>query len=304
MGMHGELVEINGTRLYVYDYGDAGAAPLLYLHGGPAFGCHEFVHWQGEALGNELRLIAFDQRGAHHSDPVDPDAPITEDILVEDCEALREQLGFESWHILGHSFGGRLATRYAARYPQRIRSVLFDGPAWDAESTERYRMPVIADIYAAHGRDEQARACREWAARADMFADGYNVDLLSGLDELDVAWYLYDRSAGAMVDEAGRDCPNPEASSQTGLRLLKEASLFENLIPLLTDLEMPTRLIIGEADLVTSPDQVEEFKRRFGPPSVEVFERAGHFPQGEQPERYTRFVLDFIAEAERQRSSS
>jgi proline iminopeptidase len=302
--MQGELVEVRDTRLYVYDHGDAGAPPLLYLHGGPGFGCHEFVHWQGEALGKQVRLIAFDQRGAHHSDPVGPDAPITEDIMVEDCEALREQLGFESWHILGHSFGGRLATRYAARYPQRIRSVLFDGPAWDAESTERYRLPVIADIYAAHGRDEQARACRELAAQADMFADGYNADLLSGLDELDVAWYLYDRSAGAMLDEAELERPNPEASAETGLRLLNEASLFENLIPLLSGLEMPTRLIIGEADLVTSPDQVDEFKRRFGPQNVEVFARAGHFAQGEQPERYTRYVLDSIVEAESSRPAA
>ena len=302
--MQGELVEVRDTRLYVYDHGEAGAPPLLYLHGGPGFGCHEFVHWQGEALGKRVRLIAFDQRGAHHSDPVGPDAPITEDILVEDCEALREQLGFESWHILGHSFGGRLATRYAARYPERIRSVLFEGPAWDAESTERYRLPVLAEIYAAHGRDEQARACRELAAKADMFADGYNADLLSGLDELDVAWYLYDRSAEAMVDEAGRERPNPEAGAATGLRLLNEAGLFENLIPLLSDLEMPSRLIIGEADLVTSPDQVEQFKRRFGPQNVEVFERAGHFAQGEQPERYSRYVLDSIAEVESSRTAA
>ena len=67
---------------------------------------------------------------------------------------------------------------------------------------------------------------------------------------------------------------------------------------------MPARLIIGEADLVTSPTQVEEFTRRIGPQSVEVFQHAGHFVQGEQPERYARFVLDFIAEVERQRANA
>ena len=300
----GKLVEVGDTRLYVYDQGEAEAAPLLYLHGGPALGCHEFVYWQSEALGKELRLIAFDQRGAHHSDPVGADTPLTEDILVEDCEALREQLGFESWHILGHSFGGRLATRYAARYPERIRSVVFEAPAWHAESTDRYRLPVLAEIYAAHGRDEQARTCRELAAQPDIFPNGYNVDLLGGLDELDVAWYLYDRSAGETLDPAGRERPNPEASSAAGLRLLNDAGLFENLMPLLSELTMPTRLIIGEADLVTPPEQVEEFTRRFGPQAVQMFERAGHFVQGEQPELYTRYVLDFIAEVERPRASA
>jgi pimeloyl-ACP methyl ester carboxylesterase len=85
------------------------------------------------------------------------------------------------------------------------------------------------------------------------------------------------------------------------LRLLSDPGIFEDLTPLLSELTMPTRLIVGEADLVTSPSQVEEFTRRVGPQEVEVFERASHFVQGEQPERYARFVLGFIAEVERQR---
>lgn len=297
------LIAIRDTRLYVCDSGDPGSPPLLFLHGGPALGCHEFVHWQGEALGQEVRLIAFDQRGVHHSDPVDPDAPMTEDVLVEDCEALREHFGFESWHILGHSFGGRLATRYAARYPQRIRSVVFETPAWDVEATERYRLPVLADIYAAHDRDDQARACRELAGRADLFGDSYDMGLLAGLDDLGVAWYLYDRSAGAMVEQAGRDRPDPQATARVALQLLSAADMFEDLTPLLSELAMPTRLIVGQADLVTSPTQIAEYTRRIGPQGVEVFERAGHFVQGEQPERYARSVLGFIAEVERMRAN-
>jgi proline iminopeptidase len=303
MHMPGKLIDVRDTRLYVYEYGDAGAAPLLFLHGGPGLGCHQFVYWQGEALGNELRLIAFDQRGAHHSEPIDPDAPLSEDILVEDCEGLREQLGIESWHILGHSFGGRLATRYAARYPLRIRSVVFDAPAWDAEATERHRLPVLADIYAAHGRDDLARACRELVAQADIFANGYNFELLSGLDELGVAWDLYDHSAGAMLERAGRERPNPEAAARAGLKLLNDAGMFEDLTPLLSDLTMPARLVIGEADLVTSPTQIDQFTRWVGPQCLRVFERAGHYVQAEQPEQYKLFVLDFIADVEQQRAS-
>jgi hypothetical protein len=64
-------------------------------------------------------------------------------------------------------------------------------PRWPLRA---HRLPVPDDIYAAHGRDERARARRELAAQADTFTDGYDPDLLHGLDELDVAWSLYDWS--------------------------------------------------------------------------------------------------------------
>jgi proline iminopeptidase len=127
--LEGRHVEVRGTRLYVYEFGDADAPALLFLHGGPGMGCHEFVRWQGAALGAGVRLIAFDQRGFHHSDPLGTDESLSEEVLVEDCEALRAALGVRSWFVLGHSYGGRLATRYAARYPETVRGVVFDGPA-------------------------------------------------------------------------------------------------------------------------------------------------------------------------------
>jgi proline iminopeptidase len=140
MDVQGRHVEVRGTRLYVYELGGPDAPALLYLHGGPGMGCHEFVQWQGTALAADVRVIAFDQRGFHHSDPLGTDEPLNEDVLVEDCEALREALGVESWFVLGHSYGGRLATRYAARYPGSVRGVLFENP-----DRARFRRRVTRD---------------------------------------------------------------------------------------------------------------------------------------------------------------
>jgi len=103
------LIPVGGTRLFVEVFGDPSRPALLYLHGGPGMSCHEFTRWQAGLLGRELRLIAFDQRGVLRSDPVGEDEPVTEEVLVEDCEALRQALGVERWAVLGHSFGGRLA---------------------------------------------------------------------------------------------------------------------------------------------------------------------------------------------------
>ncbi|MEU0567678.1 alpha/beta fold hydrolase [Nonomuraea sp. NPDC005983] len=101
------LIDVRGTRLHVDQRGAKDAPPLLYLHGGPGSGSHDFMSFQGERLSERLRLVGVDQRGVQRSDPLD--GPVTEDDLIADFEALREVLGFERWSILGHSYGGRLA---------------------------------------------------------------------------------------------------------------------------------------------------------------------------------------------------
>lgn len=293
----GSLVEIPGTRLYVYTFGDSGTPALLYLHGGPGMGCHEFARWQGEALGRRLHVTTFDQRGTNQSDPVDEQDPLTEELIVEDCEALRTALGIDSWFVIGHSFGGRVATRYAAKHPVRVRGVLFDSPSWDLESTERYRLPKLAEIYEEHGASDQAARCRALAAGPDLFADGYPVGLLGGLHEFGQAWYLHDRSNGALVDDAGVAPRDRQAGNRAAERLINDPGMFEDLLPMLGTLRMPVRLVRGEADLVTSPAQIEAFVEFHGEESVETVESAGHFVQAEQPERYTRLVWDFVSEA-------
>jgi proline iminopeptidase len=300
MGFQGRYVAVRGTRLYVCEIGAEDAPALLYVHGGPGMGCHEFVRWQGQALGGRLRLIAFDQRGFHHSDPIGQDEPLSEQVIVEDCEALREALGVKSWFVLGHSYGGRVALRYAARHPDSVRGVIFENPAWSMELTHRFRMPVIAAIYERHGRTREAAACRDVAARPDAFTDDAPLmKLIGGIARLGETWYLHDRSDTNFFDSAGLEPLHPTADASAAKRLRRDPLNAEDLRLLLDELAMPARLIVGEADLVTSPEQTESFVAAFGRENVAVVGKAGHFVQGEQPEIYTKLVLDFVAASSR-----
>ncbi len=206
-GLDERLIPVRGTRVFVMACGDPSRAALLYLHGGPGTNCHEFMHWQAARLGRALRLVSLDQRGVLRSDPVGEDEPLTEQILVEDCEALRQALGIERWAVLGHSFGGRLALRYANKYPARVTSVLFENPCW--EVTAPYRLPALAALYDDLGETALARECLELAVRPDMFAEGWRLDLLAGLDARGTYWYLADQKFHRAMQEAA-----PQRSSE------------------------------------------------------------------------------------------
>ena len=91
-------------------YSIVGAGPPLYMvHG---IGSRKAT-W--EALIKDLRTdftcVSFDLRG-HGESPVPP-VPYSLDELVEDLEALRQSLGHQRIHVVGHSLGGQIGPAYA-----------------------------------------------------------------------------------------------------------------------------------------------------------------------------------------------
>jgi pimeloyl-ACP methyl ester carboxylesterase len=49
--------------------------------------------------------------------------------FVADLEAVREALGYESWNLVGFSYGTRVALAYARAHPSRVRTMILDGVA-------------------------------------------------------------------------------------------------------------------------------------------------------------------------------
>ena len=73
--------------------------------------------------------------------------------LIEDCEPVRQALGVRRWMVLGQSFCGMLALRYAISYPGPVSAAVFENPVWDVTLTARAALPRIASGLAALGRD-------------------------------------------------------------------------------------------------------------------------------------------------------
>lgn len=158
---HGLFTDIRGPD---------DAPPLLFLHGGPGQGCYDFMALQGDRLARSVRVVGLDQRGVDRSAQLPEtggNPAVTIADLIADCEAARRALGIERWAVLGHSFGGNLALRYAVACPDAIEAVIFENPVWDMALSCRAALPPIAALLAAPGRDKQAeaRTAREAASR-------------------------------------------------------------------------------------------------------------------------------------------
>ncbi len=131
------------------------ADPAVYLEGGPGGSATADVEsWLEQPFLNDRDLILFDQRGTGWSRPslncieletgdeeeldaaqacyerlLDEDIDLTQYnsyVNAADLDALRQALGYDTWNLLGVSYGTRLALTAMRDRPQGIRSAILD----------------------------------------------------------------------------------------------------------------------------------------------------------------------------------
>ncbi|GAA3379261.1 hypothetical protein GCM10020367_62100 [Streptomyces sannanensis] len=119
-----KLIAHDGTELAYHLRGKG--EPLICLPGGPM----RATAYLGDLGGLDAhrQLVLLDLRGTGDSAaPADP-GTYRCDRHVDDVEALREHLGLHRIDVLAHSASANLATLYAARYPQRIATLVLVTP--------------------------------------------------------------------------------------------------------------------------------------------------------------------------------
>jgi pimeloyl-ACP methyl ester carboxylesterase len=97
---------------------------VLLLHGGPGLG-FEYMDDVVTEIAPHHRVATFQQRGLAPS-VLDGEFTIAE--AVADIVAVLDALGWETAHLLGHSWGGHLALHAAAAIPDRLAGVLAVDP--------------------------------------------------------------------------------------------------------------------------------------------------------------------------------
>ena len=150
--------------------GDNPTAKLLFLHGGPG-ATHEYFEGADDHLAPAgIEYIYYDQLGSLYSDqPTDPELWDL-DRFVDELEQVRTALGLDrsNFFLLGHSWGGILATEYALRHQDHLKGLVISNmmascPAYN-DYADRVLKPsmdpdVLAEIQAleAAGDTENPR---------------------------------------------------------------------------------------------------------------------------------------------------
>jgi len=109
------------------DYTDPWREPdaVLMVHGNHEGG----AAWYGwvPQLARHYKVVRPDTRGFADSTPMPRDFPWSMDLVIDDFVQLLDSLGIERVHLVGAKIGGTIARAFAARRPERVRTLTVVG---------------------------------------------------------------------------------------------------------------------------------------------------------------------------------
>ena len=166
--MESRFIDADGARLHV---GVTGTGPdVVVLTGGP--GCVQYLE-DDRLVPRGFRAWFPEPRGVGRSGG----GPHTMERAIDDLEAIRRQVGADTWIVVGHSWGSDLALRYAVMHPESVTAVVGiagKGPQRDRSWSDQYQagkahdtvvdIDWVPDVHAA-----LTQSFSEWIHRPDLW---------------------------------------------------------------------------------------------------------------------------------------
>ena len=118
---------------------------LLLLHGGPGMTHEYFKSFDTWFADSDIEYIYYDQLGSYHSDNPADLSLWTIERFVDEVEQVRIALGLgpDDFFLLGHSWGGILATEYALAHQDALKGLVISNMMADCVAYQAYADEVL-----------------------------------------------------------------------------------------------------------------------------------------------------------------
>lgn len=260
-------IMINGKNIYYESHGKG--EPIIFLNGIMM----STSSWAPFIKGNVfegLRVILIDLIDQGKSDRADEQ--YTQDFHVEILRELIEKLDLGKVHLMGISYGGEVAMKFALKYQDKLKSLILSNTtsytnqnmkdieaAWDnAAKTydgKIFFRTIMPFIYSSKFYEEN----KEWLREREK----------AFLMALKNEWY------------------------ESFRRTVKSASDL-NITEELHKIELPALIIGSEFDAITPTAYQEEIHKRIKNSKIFVIKDSGHASMYEKPYEFASIMVGFL----------
>ena len=302
--------QINGTAESVILRGrDLSNPVLVWLHGGPGSSETSLLRVMNGVLEDHFTVVYWDQRLAGQT--LDPFAAypmsLTITQMVDDLNAVvdrvRTRLGHDKIVLVGHSWGTMLGVLYASQHPEKVAAYVGIGQMTDKARAETLSYNFAFDQAQRRGNAKAISDLQKIGpppyGNEQMFTERAWLETFGGVNYGDMS-LLRMIWIGVRVPESnGRDIWAVSHGGAIGTKLLEAQMLSTNLDRTYTSFQVPVFIGAGRSDHVTDADLAHQYFERISAPQKGFmwFERSGHNPHLEEPEKFNRWMIEEVRPA-------
>ena len=210
------------------------------------------------------------------------------ETYISDLEAIRKHFGFLKVSILGHSWGGFLAMKYAIAYPKSVDKLIVSNAS-----------PASSEEFAIYRKEFNRRMSFQ---QEELEKIQNSKDFLEGKPSVIENFYrMIFREVCYHAKSA--DLLNLRMTSDAAIKGLNvrktlhesEFSKPFSLYPSLRELKVQTLIIHGDTDSIPS-SSAESLHRNIPNSKYILMKNCGHFPFVEDPQGYFQSIRSFLSD--------
>lgn len=274
------VIPIEGGKLHYKTYGEG--KPLLIINGGPGMSSEGFASLAKE-LGKNYLAILYDQRGTGASSMNEINAQtMTMDLMVKDIETLRMHLKIDNWTVLGHSFGGMLASYYVSKHPKKVKGLILS-------SSGGVDLSLLSSLNLSSNLNQKERdSLAYWTHKIQNGDTSHHAAIKRGTYLAPA--YLYDKKLVPMI-----------AERLTQGNMAINGFIWEDMRSInfdckvaLKNFKNPVLIIQGKQD-VLDKSIAEKTHQLFSNSELYYIDKSAHYAWLEQPKLYFGKINSFLS---------
>jgi pimeloyl-ACP methyl ester carboxylesterase len=270
----GKFVTVDNKKVHYIEKGNG--KPIILIHG---FLYHT-VMWKKniDALAEKFKVYAIDLWGWGYSERL-KETEYSFELYGKQVIGFMDALNIKKATLVGQSLGGGISVYVAAHYPERVDRLILVDPA-----VIPYPMTTIGRIY-----------------QLPFIGEFMNAIPGNALMENNIKtiWF-YDKNK--VTEEYTKEVLQPicikgsYAGAMYILRNVLKEPYVEREANLLAKMNKPTLIIHGREDKAIPLDKSKALNDLWKGSKLVIFEKAGHSPHEEYPERFNKAAVDFLSE--------